>query len=66
MTEGEVREYLHSIKILTDKRDKKLEQIEELRSVATNCVARMDKDPVVARFISGRHYFHQFRLALCL
>ena len=46
MTEYEVREYLHSIKILTEKRDKKLEQIEELRSVATNCVAPTDKEPI--------------------
>lgn len=46
ITEYEVRQYLHSIKFLAEKRDKKLEQIEELRSVATNCVARMDKDPV--------------------
>lgn len=46
MTEREVREYLGSIKILSEKRDKKLEQIDELRSVATNCVAPMDKEPI--------------------
>lgn len=46
ITEYEVRQYLQSIKFLTGKRDKKLEQIEELRSVATNCVAKLDKDPV--------------------
>lgn len=46
MTEAEVRGYLRGIKILTEKRVKKLEQIEELRSVATNCVASTDKEPV--------------------
>ena len=46
MTEREVKAYLGSIKILSEKRDKKLEQIEELRSVATNCVAPMDKEPI--------------------
>ena len=46
MTEGDVREYLHSIKILTEKRDKKLEQIDVLRSIATNCVAPTDKEPI--------------------
>lgn len=46
MTELEVKQYCESIKILTEKRNKKQEQIEELRSVATNCVVSMDKDPV--------------------
>jgi len=46
VTEYEVRQYLHSIKILAEKRDKKLEQIDELRSVATNCVAPTDKEPI--------------------
>ena len=46
MTEKEVRDYLHSIKILTEKRNKKLEQIDELRVVATNCVAPTDKEPI--------------------
>ena len=46
MTEYEVRQYLHSIKKLAEKREKKLEQIAELRSVATNCVVNPDKDPV--------------------
>lgn len=45
-TEREVRNYLKSIKNLVDKRDKKLTQIDELRSVATNCVAPTDKEPV--------------------
>lgn len=46
MTEREVKAYLQDIKNLTEKRDKKLEQIEELRSVATNCVAPTDKEPI--------------------
>ena len=46
MTEREVKAYLESIKILTEKRNKKLEQIDELRSVATNCVAPTDKEPI--------------------
>jgi len=45
-TEREVKNYLKSIKNLVDKRDKKLTQIDELRSVATNCVAPTDKEPV--------------------
>lgn len=46
MTEREVKAYLGSIKILSEKRDKKLEQVDELRSVATNCVAPTDKEPI--------------------
>lgn len=46
MTEREVKAYLGSIKILSEKRDKKLEQVDELRAVATNCVAPTDKEPV--------------------
>mgnify|MGYP002522525903 CR=1 FL=1 len=46
MTEQEVRAYLASIRILSEKRNKKLEQIDELRSVATNCVAPTDKEPI--------------------
>lgn len=46
MTEREVKAYLASVRILSEKRDKKLEQIAELRSVATNCVAPMDKEPI--------------------
>ena len=46
MTERELKGYLESIKVLSEKRDKKLEQIDELRSVATNCVAPTDKEPI--------------------
>lgn len=46
MTEWETKDYLCSIKILSEKRDKKLMQVDELRSVATNCVAPTDKEPI--------------------
>lgn len=46
MTERELKGYLESIKVLSEKRDKKLEQIDELRSVATNCVAPTDREPI--------------------
>lgn len=46
MTERELKGYLESIKVLSEKRDKKLEQIDELRSVATNCVAPTDKEAI--------------------
>lgn len=46
MTEHETREYLKGIKILTEKRNKKYEQIDEIRSLATNCVAPLDKERI--------------------
>ena len=46
MLESQAREYLRSIKDLTEKRTKKLEQIAELRAVAESCTVRTDKESV--------------------
>ena len=46
MLESQAREYLHSIKDLTEKRAKKLEQIAELRAAAESCTVRTDKESV--------------------
>ena len=46
MTEKEVRDYVLKIKTELDDLVKKLSQIDDLRTIAENCTARTDKEPV--------------------